>query len=103
MGFDTTEQLRLYYGYVKSRQFGSTEYICHTDDKELLINMAMVEHERWIASHKLMGYTYAPENDSVKKHHRCLCPWDDLDEMTQSWDCNVVDTTIKMAYYKTKE
>lgn len=103
MGFDTTEQLRLYYGYVKSRQFGSTEYVCHTDDKELLINMAMVEHERWIASHKLMGYTYAPENDYVKKHHRCLCPWDDLDEMTQSWDCNVVDTTIKMAYYKTKE
>ena len=103
LGFDTEEQLRLYYGYVNSRQFGSTEYICHNEDKERLINLAMVEHERWIASHKLMGYTYAPEDDYVKKHHRCLCPWEDLGEKTQSWDCNVVDTAIKMAYFKTKE
>ena len=103
LGFDTEEQLRLYYGYVNSRQFGSTEYICHNEDKERLINLAMVEHERWIASHKLMGYTYAPEDDYVKKHHRCLCPWDDLGEKTQSWDYNVVDTAIKMAYFKTKE
>ncbi len=54
--------------------------------------------ERWIASHKLMGYTYAPENDCVKKHHKCICPWDQLDETMQSYDCDVVDTTIKMVY-----
>ena len=55
-----------------------------------------------IASHKLMGYTYNPENDCVQKYHKCICPWDELDEMTQSYDCNVVDTTIKMAYKKVK-
>ena len=60
--------------------------------------MALVEHERWIASHKLMGYTYGEKDNYEQKHHHCICPLDELDEMTQSYDCNVVDTTIKMEY-----
>ena len=103
MGFgkdETSERLRLYYGYVMSREEGTTKYKCSKEDAQLLQNIAMVEHERWIASHKLMGYTYNPVNDCVQKHHKCICHWDDLDEVTQSYDCNVVDTTIKMAYKK---
>lgn len=103
MGFgkdETSERLRLYYGYVMSREEGTTKYKCSKEDAQLLQNIAMVEHERWIASHKLMGYTYNPVNDCVQKHHKCICHWDDLDEVTQSYDCNVVDTTIKMAYRK---
>lgn len=103
MGFGENEQserLRLYYGYANSRKDDTTKYDCGKDEKQLLLNIAMVEHERWIASHKLMGYTYNPENDCVQKHHKCICPWDELDEMTQSYDCNVVDTTIKMVYKK---
>ena len=103
MGFGENEQserLRLYYGYANSRKNETTQYECGTDEEQLLLNIAMVEHERWIASHKLMGYTYNPENDCVQKHHKCICPWNELDEMTQSYDCNVVDTTIKMAYKK---
>lgn len=98
---EPSERLKLYYGYVNSRKEGTTKYACDKDDEQLLMNIAMVEHERWIASHKLMGYTYNPENDCVQKHHKCICSWDDLDEITQSYDCNVVDTTIKMAYKKT--
>lgn len=97
---ETSERLRLYYGYVMSREEGTTKYKCSKEDAQLLQNIAMVEHERWIASHKLMGYTYNPINDCVQKHHKCICHWDDLDEVTQSYDCNVVDTTIKMAYGK---
>ena len=103
MGFgknEPSERLKLYYGYVKSRKDETTKYECGKDDEQLLQNIAMVEHERWIASHKLMGYTYNTENDCVQKHHKCICPWDELDELTQSYDCNVVDTTIKMAYKK---
>lgn len=105
MGFgenDPSERLKLYYGYVKSRKEETTKYECGKDEEQLLLNIAMVEHERWIASHKLMGYTYNPENDCVQKYHKCICPWDELDEMIQSYDCNVVDTTIKMAYKKVK-
>ena len=101
MGFgknEVSERLKLYYGYVNTREDGTTTYRCGKEDALLLQTMAMVEHERWIASHKLMGYTYNAGNDCIQKHHKCICHWSDLDEMTQSYDCNVVDTTIKMAY-----
>lgn len=63
----------------------------------------MVEQERRKASRKLMGYTYDPENDCVHKCHKCIRSWNELDEVTRSYDCNVVDTTIKMAYKKITE
>ena len=103
MGFGEngqSEGLKLFYGYVNSRKDDTTIYECGKNEEQVLLNIAMVEHERWIASHKLMGYTYNPENDCVQKYHKCICPWDELDEMTQSYDCNVVDTTIKIAYKK---
>ncbi len=59
MGFGENEQserLRLYYGYVNSRKDDTTKYGCGKDEEQLLLNIAMGEHERWIASHKLMGY-----------------------------------------------
>ena len=105
MGFGSeeySERLRLYYGYASSRKEGTTTYECNLADAKLLQTIAMVEHERWVASHKLMGYTYGPEADFVKKQHPCLRPWTELDEMTQSYDCNVVDATIKMAYKHAK-
>ena len=105
MGFGSeeySERLRLYYGYASTRQDGTTKYECAPADAKLLQTVAMVEHERWVASHKLMGYTYGPKADYVKKQHPCLCPWNELDEKTQSYDCNVVDATIKMAYKHAK-
>ena len=91
-----SERLRLFYGYAMSRDCRTIKYPCEYEDAQLLVTMAMMEHERWVASHKLMGYTYAPEIDHIKKHHKCICPWDQLDETMQSYDCDVVDTTIKM-------
>ena len=104
MGFDgekSLERLANYEKYVKTRKSGSCAYDCEDENaKIVLLNAAMVEHERWVASHKLMGYTYAPETDCVRKHHKYLCDWDALDEEIQSYDCNVVDTTIKLEYAK---
>lgn len=106
MGFDSTglqERLKMYYGYTSSRKDKTTKYNCDDLDKKLLLNAAMVEHERWNASHKLMGYTYAKEKDLVQRHHCYILPWDDIDDETQSYDCKVVDTTIKEAYMSTKK
>ena len=100
MGLDdghASTQLEHYCACVDTRKEGSVVYSGTAAENVLLLNLARVEHERWIASHKLMGYTYHPENDHVKKLHKCLCPWEDLDERTQSYDCNVVDTTIRLA------
>lgn len=97
MGIDN-DRLRLFNDYVNTRDKFSTKYDCDTESALLLRNMAVIEHERWIASHKLMGYTYGLKTDYVKKLHEDVCDWSKLDEVTQSYDCNVVDTTIKMAY-----
>ena len=99
MGIDNNEhRLAQFYDYVKSRKSGTSKYKCNTADATLLLNAAMVEHERWIASHKLMGYTYSETNNHIEKHHKYICPWEEVDETTQSYDCNIVDTTIKIAY-----
>ena len=98
-GGDCVDRLKHYYDVVASREKSTIRYkMANEVDAELLWNMALVEHERWIASHKLMGYTYGEKDNYEQKHHHCICPLDELDEMTQSYDCNVVDTTIKMEY-----
>jgi hypothetical protein len=98
---DCVERLKHYYDIVTSREQKTINYTRATEaEAELLWNIANVEHERWIASHKLMGYTYNAQNDVVRKFHKNICPLEELDEMTQSYDCNVVDTTIKMEYEK---
>ena len=66
MGLDEkelSEKLSSYYAYVNSRADFSTKYECSKEVQEILINIAIVEHERWIAAHKLMGYKYNPDND----------------------------------------
>ena len=85
---------------VNSRADLKVLYPCAKGETILLHNLARVEHERWIASHKLMGYTYHSDNDCVQKHSKYICPWEELDECTKSYDCNVVDTTIRLACRK---
>lgn len=67
-----------------------------------LINVAKCEHLRWESSHKLLGWKYAPERSVLRKEHEDMVPWSKLDVNKQSYDCNVVDTTIWM-YYKEME
>lgn len=101
-GAAAADRLKKFEEYVATRDKYKIKYKCGDKDAEqLLLNMALVEHERWVASHKLMGYIYDPKGDCVKKHHECMCSWFDLnDEITQSYDCNVVDTTIKISAQK---
>lgn len=70
----------------------------HSDNAEIdlkLLNLAKCEHIRWESSHKLLGYVCG-EKSLIRKQHPCLVPWDELSELMQSYDCNVVDTTIRM-------
>lgn len=93
-------KLQRYADITETRKKGMTNYECDKDEEAMLINCAIVEHERWIASHKLMGYLFNENKDYVKKYHNCIVPWELLSEETKSYDCNVVDTTIRMAYKK---
>ncbi len=98
-------QLKQFDAYVRGRKPYTIKYPCSPEIEQLFLNMAMVEHERWIAAHKLMGFVYGKEKDKdknmVKKTHACIIPFDKLEkEETKSYDCNVIDTTIKLEYQK---
>ena len=64
--------------------------------KELLSVLAKTEHLRWNASHEMLGYEYNKEKTiDLRYKHCCLCKWQELaDDLTRSYDNNVVDITL---------
>ena len=82
---------------IGSRKTGTVTYTkADTAMQQRLMNLARCEHLRWESSHKLLGYTYASTKDMICKKHDCLIPWEELDEKAKSYDCDVVDTSIRM-------
>ena len=79
---------------------GCCEYVarCYESVAKLLVNVAIVEHERWMASHELRGFTYNEKGkDYIRKYHNSMLPFYKLkDDRTRSYDCDVVDTTIRL-------
>lgn len=62
---------------------------------KILRSLAQTEHLRWNASHEILGYVYDKNGkDEVRLHHGCLTLWENLNEETQSYDCNVVDISL---------
>lgn len=73
-----------------------------------MLNLAKLEHLRWMASHAILGYTCAPAGqtgcDERTRTHNCLRPWNLIDRIpeTQMWgggsyrlyDYVVVETTV---------
>lgn len=102
MGVENDDKkLKALLEIARNRKSKTTDYKCdNAEYAELLHNMALLEHERFISARHLKGFVYAEEKDFVKKYHDCLCPLEKLNELKQSYDCNVIDTTIKMAYGK---
>ena len=104
---------RLAKGEITRPQFTTTWIGATPDEQTLLLNLAKTEHLRWNASHEMLGYRYAPAPQNPTKEekeafkelrdrllvHNCLTTWEELDETTQSFDCAVADTSLKM-YYK---
>lgn len=98
MGLDKEHQkLNDLLKVIENRDPGKTDYKCDKAEyAELLHNMALLEHERFISARHLKGFMYAEEKDFVKKYHNCLCTFSELEESTQSYDNNVIDTTIRL-------
>ena len=98
MGVDNDDKkLKTLLEIIENRDRGEVDYKCdNAEYAELLHNMALLEHERFISARHLKGFVYAEEKDFVKKYHDCLCPLEKLNELTQSYDCNVIDTTLRL-------
>lgn len=78
----------------------------------LILNLAMLEHLRWMASHELLGYLPCEDGitkcDERRHVHPCLTPWQSLDQLSKDseengwtpdykiYDYYVIDTTISL-------
>ena len=61
--------------------------------------LAQTEHLRWIASHEVLGYELKGNEgfqDEARLQHGCMIPWEDLTEVTKSYDYNVVDVSLNL-------
>lgn len=104
MGIDKDlTKLNALLDVIRNREPGKTDYKCdNAEYAELLHNMALLEHERFISARHLKGFIQdpnnkeAPQKDFVKKYHNCLCAFLKLKESTQSYDNNVIDTTLRL-------
>lgn len=68
---------------------------CCEKDKEVLEHLAVCEHLRWEASHLLMGYKSTDgTTDDLKKVHKCIRPYHELDEVTKHYDWLVVKNSL---------
>lgn len=81
------------------------------DDEAILINIARLEHERWMAASRLQGWQPTAQStdkkDTRRKLHNDMRPWDELRRPgperieAQSYDCSVVDTSIRISIEET--
>ena len=71
----------------------------------ILLNLARLEHERWVAKSLLQGLMINPINpckkETSRKYHTDLCEWDVIrgwddkkNTDTQGYDCLVVEVTL---------
>lgn len=86
------------------RKLHTTSYYSLSENKldnkiqQILTTLAQTEHLRWNASHEILGYVIdkggIKAKDESLQTHGCLTEWENLDEDTRSYDCNVVDVTL---------
>jgi hypothetical protein len=91
------ERVKMFYDIMQQRK---RDYILYpTADQamqQMLINVAKCEHARWNAAQILAGFSRGDAKDYVRKTHPSLCSWEELSEMTQAYDCDVVDTSVEI-------
>ena len=63
---------------------------------ELVEKMARNVHEVWAQSRISQGWTYGPERNDALKHHPCLVPYEDLQEVEKAYDRDTALGTLKL-------
>jgi class 3 adenylate cyclase len=58
--------------------------------------MAIREHDRWMAERMRHDWTYAPVRDNSRKHHPLLIPWDQLSEVEKEKDRDTIRNLPKL-------
>ncbi len=77
---------------------------CSRAQQAILEHLAVCEHLRWEASHMLMGYRPTDgKTDELKKLHRCIRPYNELDDITKHYDWLVVKNSLSTIETQCKE
>ena len=64
-------------------------------NKEVLEQMAELEHRRWMASSVIAGFRFGENRDEfIKKTHPDIIPYDRLNEDTKDYDRNVIESLV---------
>lgn len=58
--------------------------------------LAVGEHIRWVSMYEMMGFELADKKDSLLRNHPDMCPYENLDFITQHYDWVVVKTSLIM-------
>lgn len=66
------------------------------DLEQLVEKMARNVHEVWAAGRIAEGWTWGPERNDEKKHHKCLVPYEDLPESEREYDRHTAVETLKL-------
>lgn len=96
MALISSDDIKELTNLLDSRRAKTVEYVKANGDRRqrILTNLAIAEHLRWIAAHEIMGYVKGDETNLRKRTHKYMIPWQNLNEETQSFDCNVVDASL---------
>ena len=97
------EKFKYYINCVNDYINDSQNQECRYEDIRLIDNIAHMEHERWVSSQKLFGYTFGTYNDRIKKQSSYMLSWENLDETIKSYDFKVVETSIIMMCHEVQE
>ena len=65
------------------------------NNKEILEQMAELEHRRWMASSVVSGFRFGEKRDElIKRTHPDIVPYNRLDEDTKNYDRNVIESLV---------
>jgi len=62
----------------------------------LVEELAILEHERWMADRRINGWSYGPVRDNMRRIHPDLIPFSKLSEESRTYDRMIVRSFLKM-------
>jgi len=66
------------------------------EDEALMVKLAELEHERWMADRRINGWQYGKERDNDKRNHPDLVPYVQLSKDSQAYDLLMVQTLAEI-------
>lgn len=100
---DNYEKFYNYINYINDYLNDSQNQECRYEDIRLIDNIAHMEHERWVSTQKLLGYTYGTHIDRIKKQNSYMLSWENLDEQIKYIDFRLVEASFAMMCHEVQD